>query len=144
VRTSGLVIFRNAAALPPAGVLPANDTLGPIVASDDPSTIQRLPATRSTRLAPVEGGWAGMGFSPGIAVVATGFGSDWRLTAGGRSVPPAESFGWSLSFPVPAGDRPSTAVAIRFTAQWIRTVETIVLGLLWAAALWITRKPVAR
>ena len=33
---------------------------------------------------------------------------------------------------------------VRVTEQGVRTVETLVLGLLWLAALWITRKPVSR
>ena len=33
---------------------------------------------------------------------------------------------------------------VRFADQWIRTWETILLGLLWLVALWVTRKPVAR
>jgi hypothetical protein len=139
LRTSGLVIYRNAAALPPAGVLAANDTVAGIVASDDPATIQQLPPLPAAPLAAVPGGWAGVAPTAGLAVIATEFGPDWRLTSGGAESRPREAFGWSTSFDAPAG-----TLRVRFTAQWIRTLETIAMALLWVAALWVTRKPVGK
>ena len=40
--------------------------------------------------------------------------------------------------------RSRRSLHVRFADQWIRTWETVVLGLLWLVALWVTRKPVAR
>jgi GT2 family glycosyltransferase len=138
--TSGLVIYRNAVALPPAAVVPADDPLPRIVGSADLGTIAQLPAVQASALDPVPGGWAGTANAPGVAVVSTAFEPDWRLeTPEGAEVRPLEAFGWSTSFDAPVG-----AVRVRFTGQWIRTLETVVLGLLWLAALWITRKPVSR
>jgi hypothetical protein len=138
--TSGLVIYRNAAALPPAAVIPAGDSVDQIVASSEPGVIARMPDVPATRLKEVGGGWAGVARSPGTVLVSTGFSGDWRLeTAEGASAGPKEAFGWSTSFETPAG-----ALRVRFANQWVRTVETVVLGLLWAAALWVTRKPVGR
>jgi GT2 family glycosyltransferase len=138
--TSGLVIYRNAASLPPAAVVPSEDTVDAIVASDDLGVIAQLPDVRATRLKAVGGGWAGVAPSPGTALVSTAYSGDWRLeTPGGGSVRPREAFGWSTSFDAPAG-----VVRVRFANQWVRTVETVILGLFWAAALWVTRKPVGR
>ncbi len=138
--TSGLVIYRNAAALPPAAVVPASEEIGGIAHSDDLDAIARLPQVRAVRLPAVEGGWAGIAPSAGIGLISTGFSADWRLDGSdGTALRPREAFGWSTSFDVPKG-----TVRIRLADQWVRTLETIVLGLLWAAALWITRKPVGR
>jgi GT2 family glycosyltransferase len=138
--TSGLLIYRNSAALPPATVVPADDTLAPIVGSADLGDIEQLPPLRPSSLSAVPGGWAGTVSAPGLAVVSTEFGPDWRLEAtNGVVVRPSEAFGWSTAFDAPAGD-----LRVRFTGQLTRTLETIALGLLWLAALWVTRKPVAR
>jgi hypothetical protein len=138
--TSGLLIYRNAAALPPAAVVPADHEVARIVGSADLGAIEQLPSFRPTALAAVPGGWAGEAPAAGVAVVSTEFESDWQLEApNGRIVRPSEAFGWSTSFDAPAGE-----LRVRFAGQMVRTVETIVLGLLWLAALWITRKPVTR
>jgi hypothetical protein len=138
--TTGLVIYRNAAALPPASVIPANDAVARIVSAADLGTISQLSRSHATPLPAVAGGWAGTSPSAGTVLVSTAFSPDWRLdTPNGRTAPPREAFGWSTSFGAPAG-----ALHIRFVGQWIRTLEIVVLGLLWLVALWITRKPVAR
>jgi GT2 family glycosyltransferase len=138
--TTGLIIYRNASALPPAGVLPANASMAGIVGAAALGTIEQLPRSHPYPLAAVAGGWAGMSSSPGIVVVSTAFSADWRLeTPNGESVPSREAFGWSTSF-----DAPSGALHVRFMGQWVRTLEIVVLGLLWLAALWVTRKPVTR
>ncbi len=137
---SGLIIYRNAVRVPPAAVFPADDPIGAIVASADLGTIEQLPSLRLPALAAVEGGWAGEAPVPGTVVVSTEFGPDWELEGSEAAVVgPREAFGWSTAFDAPAG-----SVRVRFTEQWVRTVETLVLGLLWLAALWITRKPVSR
>jgi GT2 family glycosyltransferase len=138
--TSGLVIYRNAAALPPAAVVSSGSSIDPVLASDDLDVIARLPEVRVARLKAVEGGWSGVAPSSGTVLVSTGYSADWRLeTAAGISVRPREAFGWSTSFVAPAG-----VVRVRYADQWVRTIETIILGLIWAAALWVTRKPVGR
>jgi hypothetical protein len=57
----------------------------------------------------------------------------------GRASEPDRAFGWATSFPV---EGPS--ISIRYGAQLPRTIAIWVLAAVWAAALWITRKPVAR
>jgi hypothetical protein len=133
----GLRIYRNGAAMPPAGVLPDADAEA--VASDDPSTIAAIPPGPATPLRAVEGGWEGLTTDGGVVQVGDAFGPDWELTQLEDPVPPKESFGWALSVPAEPG-----AVRVRYTAQAIRTAEIVLLALLWAAALWITRRPVSR
>jgi hypothetical protein len=73
-------------------------------------------------------------------VVSTEFGPNWQLeTSDGATAQPREAFGWSTAFDAPGG-----SLRVRFTDQWVRTMETLVLGLLWLTALWVTRKPVSR
>ena len=93
----------------------------------------RVPAFTS-----VQGGWDGTG-DGGTAFLSSEFAPGWWLEGAGGTVAPARAFGWATSFPAPAG-----AVRIRYADQWIRTAEIAALALLWAAALWITRKPSTR
>jgi hypothetical protein len=133
----GLRIYRNGAAMPPAGVLPEADAGS--VASSDLSTIAAIPRGPSAPLRAVEGGWEGLSTEGGVVQIGDAFGPHWELVQGAAPVPPRPSFGWALSFPAEAG-----AIRVRFTAQTFRTAEVVLLALLWAAALWITRRPVSR
>lgn len=138
--TSGLVIYRNASGMPPAAALPADGSLARIVGSSDLGTIARMPSLRASALSAVPGGWAGEAPAPGPVVVSTAFSPDWRLEApNGVEVRAHRAFGWSTAFDAPAG-----SVRVRFAGRWLRMLETIVLGLLWLGALWVTRKPVTR
>ena len=56
--------------------------------------------------------------------------------ATGSSVPVATSFGWATRTEISGGE-----VHVRDADQWVRTLSVWVLALLWAVALWITRKP---
>ncbi len=70
--------------------------------------------------------------------LSTEFDEAWELD-GMRLGSPIRSFGWATAFE----DAPAD-VRVRYGSQFPRTVAMIVLAALWAAALWITRKPVAR
>jgi GT2 family glycosyltransferase len=133
----GLRIYRNAAALPPASILPpaADES----ITSADLGTISRMPRFRAVALEQAPGGWRGGASARGIAAVGSEFASDWVLEAGSGTSPPREAFGWATAFEAPAG-----RLRIRYTGQWVRTIEMALLGVLWIAALWVTRKPVAR
>jgi hypothetical protein len=137
IPAGGLRIYRNAAAVPPAAVVSAS--LEDELASSDLATIARLPSAKASPLHSVPGGWAGDATAGSRAVVSTEFDPDWTLLGGGSSSPPREAWGWATSF-----DTGSGSIRIRYTGQWIRTVEMSVLAVLWLAALWITRRPVAR
>jgi GT2 family glycosyltransferase len=138
VLEEGLRIYRNGAAMPPAAVVPSADAGA--LASADLSTIAAIAPGTAVPLRAVEGGWAGTSPGAGLAQVGDAFGPDWELLdPTGSPRGPRESFGWSLSFPAPAG-----TVRIRYTAQAARTIELVLLGALWLVALWTTRRPVSR
>ena len=84
-----------------------------------------------------EGGWDGDA-AGGPVVISTEFDGAWTLE--GSDTPPERSFGWSTSFRE-VGPGP---VEIRYGAQLPRTIAIALLAAVWAVALWITRKPVAR
>ena len=78
--------------------------------------------------------------APGLALVSTEFEPAWRLDASNGDVVTPDR-----GVRLVDGLRRSCRIAPRpVRRQWIRTWETIVLGLLWLVALWVTRKPVAR
>ena len=132
VPAGGLMILRNAAVLPTAFVS-AN---APVPDRFAPDEIQASPAVATTGL---EGGgqrFEGTAAEPGHVVVTQQFDGGWRVDNGGRTLEPFEGYGWAIASEVRAGD-----VTVRFTQQWVRTLEMVLLALLWAAALWITRKP---
>ena len=69
------------------------------------------------------------------------FDSRWRLVPadGGGSFLPDPAFGWAVGFRT--GPQVS-GFEVRFEGQRLRTGELTILALLWAMALWATRKPV--
>ena len=137
VPAAGLAIWLNDASLPPAAVLKANAKTADIVAAGQPAATQRLTAVPSVPLPQVEGGWSGATGGGNLAALSTEFDDAWAVQ--GRAGDPDRAFGWATSFPV---DGPS--ISIRYGAQLPRTIAIWVLAAVWAAALWITRKPVAR
>src|SRR5262245_16180633 len=132
VPAGGLTIFRNAAELPTAFVSPN----APVPRRPDLPAIEASPTVEATEL---QGGgerFTGTATEPGHVVVTQQFDTGWEVDNDARLVEPFAGYGWAIAAPVEAG-----AVTVRFTEQWIRDVELILLALLWAAALWITRKP---
>jgi hypothetical protein len=142
VPATDLVIWRNLAALPRAGVLEADKATRATVRSSDPAVIQRFVPVPTTPLDATESGWSGPAGEGTLPVVATEFDGAWRLEGSsleGSSVAPERAFGWSTAFATAPPD-----VAITYGAQWPRTVAIWLLAVVWAIALWITRKPVRR
>jgi GT2 family glycosyltransferase len=137
VPAAGLAIWLNDASFPPAAVLKANAKTADIVAAGQPAATQRLAAVPSVPLPQVEGGWSGATGGGNLATLSTEFDGAWAVQD--RAGQPDRAFGWATSFPV---DGPS--ISIRYGAQLPRTIAIWVLAAVWAAALWITRKPVAR
>ncbi len=136
----GLQIYRNASQLPPAAVIPSDGFLQASRRSD-PAALEAQRQPSATPLQPSRSGWTGTGTGEGSGLVFVGdqFSSGWRLTASDHITDASPAFGWALGFPMPSG-----AFSISYGLQWIRTTEMLVLGLLWLAALWITRKPAGR
>jgi GT2 family glycosyltransferase len=136
IPASDLVIFRNAAGLPPAAAFGSAD-LADLVASGRPVDVARIGDAVVRPLKTVEGGWEGVA-AGGPVVISTEFDGAWELDGG--DTPPERSFGWSTSFREPT----EGPVVVRYGAQLPRTIAIVLLAVVWAAALWITRKPVAR
>ena len=136
VPSAGLLIWRNVAALPPAGVLHADRETASIVSASDPEVIQRFEPVPTTPLAASEGGWSGPAEGGDLVVVATAFDGAWELAGGSQ---PQVAFGWGTSFTNAPAD-----VSIRYGDQLPRTIAMWLLAIVWGVALWITRKPVRR
>ncbi len=132
---NGLVIYRNAVALPPAAALTVDGPSAKILASSDVATIAELGPIPATPLVPVQRGWDGTAPAGSVAYLATEFSDGWHSGASA----PVKAFGWATSLPVTAGP-----VQIRHDDDLVRLIERWALGALWLAALWVTRKPVVR
>ena len=134
---TGLVILRDAVKQPPAAVLDADQATADAIASGSPVRIQQIAPDVAAPLTPIEGGWSGEAGEGNLAVVSTESDPAWTLD-GSDGTEPGSAYGWAVSFPVEG------AVIIRYGAQLPRTIESWLLAALWAAALWVTRKPVRR
>jgi GT2 family glycosyltransferase len=132
----GLLVYRNARAIPLAAVLPDADASGPAASSDllAPARVSRL-GLRSLRRS---GPWAWAGHAdleaPALAYLASQYRPDWRLVVDGEERGPFRAFGWAVGFEIPAG---RGAVRLERPRGWERTVELMALAALWGVALWI-------
>jgi len=132
VPAGGLTIFRNAAALPTAFV----SSNAPVPDRADPAAVESSPAVIARELGGGGSSFTGIADAPGHVVVTQQLDAGWRVENGGEVLAPFPGYGWAIAAPVQAG-----TVAVRFTDQWVRTVELVLLALLWVLALWVTRKP---
>jgi hypothetical protein len=136
VPATGLAIYRNAAAIPPAAVLETTPEDEEIMAASDPSAIARWRPVPAVPLRAVRGGWDGPA-AQGTVFVSTEHDDGWTLA--GTTEPPDVAFSWATSFP--AIGRP---VEVRHDGALPARIQVALLAVLWLVALWITRKPVAR
>jgi hypothetical protein len=134
VPAGGLVIYRNPRQLPVASVV-QGEGFAEAAATEDLAALARLPDLEVSALEGSDGGFAGTA-PAGTAYVAEQFVGGWRARSGGTVAEPREAFGWGMPFATGSG-----RVEIRYDDDTFRRVEMLVLGLLWLAALWITRKP---
>jgi GT2 family glycosyltransferase len=132
----GLTIYRNAAALPPAAVLELGAGEQRILSRGDPSRIATWRPVGAEPLAGVRGGWHGSA-EAGTVFLSTEYDEGWSLEGSDRD--PDVAFGWATSFPAEGG-----AIRVRHEGRLPAVIQAVVLGILWLAALWVTRKPVAR
>jgi hypothetical protein len=132
IPAGGLTIFRNAAALPTAFV----SSNARVPDRSDPAAVEASPAVIAHELDGGGASFTGTADAPGHVVVTQQFDGGWRVEIGGEVLAPFPGYGWAIAAPVQAG-----TVAVRFTDQWVRTVELFLLALLWGVALWVTRKP---
>ena len=133
---AGLVIYRNAAAMPPAAILVDDPSTLEAMRAADTDAIARATVSRGSSLAQVQGGWEG-GDGAGPVFLSTEFLGAWELD--GSSDEPFSAFGWATGFPAQ-----QAPVTVRYGAQLPATIQAWILGVLWAVALWVTRKPVSR
>ncbi|HEX5938538.1 MAG TPA: glycosyltransferase family 2 protein [Actinomycetota bacterium] len=136
VPASGFTIFRNATTVPPAAVLETGPEASAVIASGEMATTATWLPVPSTPLEEVPGGWDGPA-AEGTAFLSTEFDRGWEL--GSRDADPEVAFGWATSFP--ADGEP---VRVRHDGGVAGAIRVALLAILWLAALWVTRKPVAR
>jgi hypothetical protein len=130
------VIFRNVQSVPQAA---ATDPSWAAAASSGSSlAVAGLRASGTSALAGGGERFEGTLPGPSFVLLSQQFDSRWRLTVGdGPGTAPERAFGWAAGFDAASGGR----AVVRYTAQWVRTVEMLLLSLLWGLALWITRRP---
>ena len=135
VPAGGLVVFRNAQSIGLATAAPP--TWSAAASADSPVSTAQLTAAGTL---PLHGGgevYRGSVPRGSFVMLSQQFDSRWSLTARGRPASgPGRAFGWADGW-----NRVGGAVEVRFGAQWIRTFEMALLTVLWALALWITRRP---
>jgi hypothetical protein len=148
VTAGGLVIFRNAAGLPRASVL-AIPGFAEAAAADDPLGMALVDRSPDGTTPPVEeiamDGASSYATVPGTSAERDLYLADqdalgWRLVTPAGSQPPDDAFGWAAGWPVAPGDE----VTLRHEPNPGLKVELAVLAVAWAAALWVTRKPLRR
>jgi hypothetical protein len=143
ISAPGLTIFRNSKSVPVAA-----DVSDPAWARASRSSrldaVESVPQANALPLAESPSGQHFVGprrSRASLVLLLDQFAAHWRLIPGGStgSVAPERAFGWATGFrtgPMPSGYR------VEFAGQRLRTFEVLVLALLWAAALWVTRRPV--
>jgi hypothetical protein len=136
VPAAGLVVYRNARAIPPAAVLDDDPLSIEAVRATEPSDVVRTSLRRGSPLDQVQGGWEG-GEGAGPVFVSTEFQGAWQLD--GSDDAPFTAFGWATGF-----ETQQAPVALRYGDQLPATIQAWLLAVVWAVALWVTRKPVAR
>ncbi|MGH2555034.1 MAG: glycosyltransferase [Actinomycetota bacterium] len=142
VSARGLTILRNAKAVPLASQIGDREWRR-AAGSATMATVQTLPVISSIPLTSgaSEARFAGPGGSErSLVLLSEQFDPRWRLepNGGGDAVASELAFGWATGFrtaSVPSG------YTVRFAGQMTRTLQVLVLALLWAAALWMTRRP---
>lgn len=126
-RAGGLLVYRNARALPQTAAFPAeaaaaarsSDLLAPT--EIEPGVAQPLRGRGETRLGRVG--------QEGVAVVADEFDPAWSPGT------PFPAFGWAIGVEVDPG-----FLALRFAGRVPWLVQLGGLALLWLAALWVIRR----
>jgi hypothetical protein len=136
VAAGDLTVFRNAGWAPLASVIP-----GQAWAEAAPGTgfegAATLPPPTGARPIPEPGSTRA---TDGLVLLSQQFDGRWRLrTARGLSPDrPERAFGWAVGFPVRST---SGTVGVTFGGQGARDAGLAAMALLWAAALWLIRRP---
>jgi GT2 family glycosyltransferase len=136
----GLAIYRSPRPFPPASVVTGH-ALSAVEGASDLAAIEMLPAPRTTPLHEVDGGWTGTVESgeSSFIYLADQFADGWELRGPGSTEGGRPAFGWATGIEPPPEGGP---VTVSFADPWSRTPALILLGALWIAGLWATRRPV--
>jgi hypothetical protein len=142
ISAPGLTIFRNSKSVPVAADV-SDPAWARAARSSRLDAVESVPQVNAIPLAEGPSGQRFVGprrSQASLVLLLDQFDAHWRLIPGGStgSVAPERAFGWATGFrtgPMPSGYR------VDFAGQGLRTFEVLVLALLWAAALWVTRRP---
>jgi hypothetical protein len=148
ITSSDLVLFRNPTAPPRAATI-SLPGFADAARSGDPlalATLERAADATVPPILPLR--WLGTRYGKAYGAsydryvyVADQDAGVWRMKLVGELSPPEAAFGWATGWPVPPVAEPLT---IRSVGQRGWTRQLGVLAVLWAAALWVTRKPASR
>jgi hypothetical protein len=141
VFTQGLTVLFVATAAPRASVIDGGEWRQ-AARSSDPGVIVSLPVPDSTLLGGGGERYSGaLTQTPSLVLLSQQGSGGWTMTPrrGGPSLRPVLAFGWAVGFLPPPG---TTVFDIQFGGQRAKTIQVFLLALLWAAALWLTRRPI--
>jgi GT2 family glycosyltransferase len=137
VPAEGLVIFRNARALPPAFVT-GDRAFARAAGTAHLIDVAALGDVAASAMRPSGSSWTSTSRG-GFGYVADQRASGWRVTTPQGERPTSAAFGWAIGFEAPPGP-----FRLTYEDQGIRTAAIAVLGLLWLGVLWVTRRPGSR
>jgi hypothetical protein len=141
IPTKGLTIFRDDKSAPVEGVTEAPEWRRAAISSD-PLSIEMLFAPDARPLAAVtdESFEGGAVSGPALVFLAEQYDPRWKLVPERQgSTGPIRAFGWAVAFRM---DAAPPGWRVHHEGQGSRTLEMGLLAALWAAALWLTRRPV--
>jgi GT2 family glycosyltransferase len=137
VPAEGLVIYRNARALPPAFVTP-DTAFARAARSGSALDIAEVGDVAATPIDASGTAWE-LTSTGGFGYVADQYASGWRLLDADEERSPSPAFGWAIGFAAPEGH-----IAATFDGQAMRTAEMALLAVLWLGVVWVTRRPGSR
>jgi GT2 family glycosyltransferase len=131
-------VYQNAAWAPARAVLPP--AAAQAAGTPGVAGLRQLQQTDLRGAAPVLTGGApdsasGQVPSGQTVFVGSSRSSGWHLTAGGRSLEPAPSFGWAMSFRVPPASEPGLRAHLGYSAPFVVRGGYLLEILLWAGAV---------
>ena len=138
VPASGFWIYRNSVRVPPAAILETGSGDREIMGVGDLAGIAMWRSVPAVPLERVPGGWDGTG-PAGTVFLSTEYDPGLEREGGTGDRVPKVAFGWATTFGAEGG-----AIRIRHGGSVPARIQVALLSLLWLAALWATRKPVAR
>jgi len=141
VFTQGLTVLFVATAVPRASAIEGGEWRQ-AARSSDPGVIVSLPVPHATLLGGGGEGYSGvLTQTPSLVLLSQQDSRGWTMTprSGGPLLRPVRAFGWAVGFLPPPG---TTVFDIQFGGQRAKTIQVFLLALLWAAALWLTRRPI--